>query len=167
VQLHVLLTSDAQALAAANALARALPLYSRKSAPPAPRTLTATFSTPSGPLSAEAHASLEHFAGAVRTAARLVDTPTAELHTTALVAEVQAVADAHPQTVKATIISGDDLLEHGLRALHGVGRAASRPPALAALHYTPSKPAPAGAPHLALVGKGIVYDTGGLNIKVR
>jgi hypothetical protein len=92
VQLHVLLTSDAQALAAANALARALPLYSRKSAPPAPRTLTATFSTPSGPLSAEAHASLEHFAGAVRTAARLVDTPTAELHTTALVAEVQAVA---------------------------------------------------------------------------
>ncbi len=45
--------------------------------------------------------------------------------------------------------------------IYGVGKAAQHPPALAVLSHTPS-----GATQtIAWVGKGIVYDTGGLSIK--
>lgn len=48
-----------------------------------------------------------------------------------------------------------------LLGIHGVGKAAEHPPALAVLSHTPD-----GATQtIAWVGKGIVYDTGGLSIK--
>jgi probable aminopeptidase NPEPL1 len=118
----------------------------------------------SGELSAETYAELNVLCGAVRHAAHLVDTPTCDLDTTALVGEVAAVAARHAATVKKTVISGEALREAGLNAIYGVGKAARAPPALAVLEYTPAKPA-AGATKLALVGKGIVYDTGGLSLK--
>lgn len=45
--------------------------------------------------------------------------------------------------------------------IYGVGKAAIHPPALAVLSYTPEE----ATQTIAWVGKGIVYDTGGLSIK--
>ena len=47
--------------------------------------------------------------------------------------------------------------------LYGVGKAAIHPPALAILSHTP--PGADANENIAWVGKGIVYDTGGLSIK--
>ena len=60
------------------------------------------------------------------------------------------------------IIQGEQLNEKGMGGIYGVGKAAVHKPALAVLSHTP-----AGATEtIAWVGKGIVYDTGGLSIKV-
>lgn len=59
------------------------------------------------------------------------------------------------------VIRGDELKEKGFGGIYGVGKAATSPPALAVLSYTP----PGAHATVAWVGKGIVYDTGGLSIK--
>ena len=60
------------------------------------------------------------------------------------------------------IIQGEQLNERGFGGIYGVGKAAAHEPALAVLSHLP-----AGATEtIAWVGKGIVYDTGGLSIKV-
>ena len=59
-----------------------------------------------------------------------------------------------------SVIAGDDLLTHNFPLIHAVGRASSRPPRLIDLAW--------GAefdPKVTLVGKGIAFDTGGLDIK--
>ena len=53
------------------------------------------------------------------------------------------------------------LREHGLLGIHSVGRAAVQEPALVVLDHVP----PGATDGVAWVGKGIVYDTGGLSIK--
>ena len=61
-----------------------------------------------------------------------------------------------------TIIRGEELAEKGFGGIYGVGKAALHPPALVVLSHEPK-----GATQtVAWVGKGIVYDTGGLSIKV-
>lgn len=57
--------------------------------------------------------------------------------------------------------SGDELLERNTAGLLAVGGGSDRGPAMVQLEYTPSRP----KSHLVLVGKGIVFDSGGLNIK--
>ncbi|MEQ2182348.1 putative aminopeptidase npepl1 [Goodea atripinnis] len=85
--------------------------------------------------------------------------------------EFVAVANVCPfQEIKAVgselgitpvIIRGEELKQRGFGGIYGVGKAAENPPALAVLSHTPD-----GATQtIAWVGKGIVYDTGGLSIK--
>jgi leucyl aminopeptidase len=63
--------------------------------------------------------------------------------------------------VKATVLDDAKLRELGCGGLLGVGGGSSAPPRLVELRYSP-----AGAvAHLALVGKGITFDSGGLSIK--
>ena len=57
-------------------------------------------------------------------------------------------------------IVGDDLLKQQYPTIHAVGRACSVPPRLLDLRWGDKK-----APKLTLVGKGVCFDTGGLNIK--
>jgi leucyl aminopeptidase len=52
----------------------------------------------------------------------------------------------------------------GMGALLGVAQGSDNPPALIILRYTPAEK-PAAADHLALVGKGVTFDTGGISIK--
>ena len=59
-------------------------------------------------------------------------------------------------------IRGEQLLKQGYGAIHAVGRAAQHPPALAALEYGRGG---RRRPTIALVGKGVVFDTGGLDLK--
>lgn len=59
-----------------------------------------------------------------------------------------------------TILSGEDLLHHNFPLIYAVGQGSPRPPALAEITWgSPDHP------HVTLVGKGICFDTGGLNIK--
>jgi leucyl aminopeptidase len=55
----------------------------------------------------------------------------------------------------------DAIQRMGMGGLLGVARGASRPPRFIELSYQPSP----NAPHIALVGKGITFDSGGLNLK--
>lgn len=57
-------------------------------------------------------------------------------------------------------IVGDDLLEQNYPAIHAVGRASSRAPRLIDLRW-----GDLNAPKITLVGKGVCFDTGGLDIK--
>ena len=60
------------------------------------------------------------------------------------------------------VIQGEELNEKGFGGIYGVGKAAVHKPALVVLSHTPA----AATRTVAWVGKGIVYDTGGLSIKV-
>jgi leucyl aminopeptidase len=66
---------------------------------------------------------------------------------------------------------GDDLLRTNYPAIHTVGRAAARPPVLIDLRWQPPATSlPSGVtaynlPLLCLVGKGVCFDSGGLDIK--
>lgn len=65
--------------------------------------------------------------------------------------------------VSSTVIRGEDLRVQGFGGIYGVGKAAAVAPALAVLSHTP----PGATQTIAWVGKGIVYDTGGLSIKAK
>ncbi len=90
----------------------------------------------------------------------LVNTPTEHMGPAELAAEVQALAKAHGARCRVTI--GDALLKQNFPAIHAVGRAAApeRAPRLIELNWGSPK-----HPRLTLVGKGVCFDTGGLDIK--
>ena len=68
----------------------------------------------------------------------------------------------HHLNIEPVIIQGEELKEKGFGGIYGVGKAAEHAPALAVLSHTPDT----ATESIAWVGKGIVYDTGGLSIKV-
>jgi len=88
----------------------------------------------------------------------LVNTPSNDMGPEALHAAAQRVADAHGADLNAIV--GDDLLTENYPLIHAVGRAAAEAPRI--LHLSWGDP---GAPRVALVGKGVTFDTGGLDIK--
>ena len=95
----------------------------------------------------------------IRLAGRLVDTPPCTLNTTAFVSEAEALASELGCGIE--VISGADIPERGFGGHWGVGKASEHPPALVILKHEPE----AATDTIAWVGKGIVYDTGGLSIK--
>jgi leucyl aminopeptidase len=90
----------------------------------------------------------------------LINHPAAVAHTDFMLAEVRKLGKRTGAQHRE--IRGDRLLREGYEALHAVGRAAAHPPALAALEYGR---AGRGRPSIALVGKGVVFDSGGLDLK--
>jgi leucyl aminopeptidase len=88
----------------------------------------------------------------------LVNTPAEHLGPAELGEAVAALARAHGAELRQTV--GDALLATGFPAVHAVGRAAARPPRLIELLWGDPT-----APTLALVGKGVCFDSGGLDIK--
>lgn len=89
----------------------------------------------------------------------LVNTPTADLGPAELAGEVRNLAQHHGARYEEWV--GADLLEARLPAIHAVGRAGRQSPRLARLTGN----GPAGAPHLVLIGKGVCFDSGGLDLK--
>jgi leucyl aminopeptidase len=59
-------------------------------------------------------------------------------------------------------IKGEELLQHNMHLLHSVGRASLHPPRIVTMNYNGN---PLSEEKYALIGKGVVYDTGGLNLK--
>ena len=88
----------------------------------------------------------------------LVNTPTNDMGPDALQAAAEKVARDNGADIE--IIAGDALLKHNYPLIHAVGRAAAQAPRL--VHISWGDPS---APRLALVGKGVTFDTGGLDIK--
>jgi len=89
----------------------------------------------------------------------LVNTPAEDMGPAALEAECEALAKAH--SAKLSVTKGD-ALEQGFPMVHAVGRAAARHHAPRLMHLTWGKE---GDPVLALVGKGVCFDSGGLDVK--
>ena len=97
-------------------------------------------------------------AAAIASTRDLVNTPAEHMGPAELAEAVRLVARQHGARFKQTV--GDDLLKAGFPAIHAVGRAAARAPRLIELNW--------GAPRhplVTLVGKGVCFDSGGLNIK--
>ena len=88
----------------------------------------------------------------------LVNTPTEDLGPAELAAEVKSLAEAHRVEFREWV--GDDLLEHNFPTIHAVGRASHRAPRLAELTAGEAK-----HPHVVIIGKGVCFDTGGLDLK--
>lgn len=88
----------------------------------------------------------------------LVNTPASDMGPDELEAAIRGVGEAFGAEVKTTL--GDALLEANYPAVHVVGRASSRRPRLIDLTWGDAE-----APRLTLVGKGVCFDTGGLDIK--
>ncbi|HZU17988.1 MAG TPA: M17 family peptidase N-terminal domain-containing protein, partial [Candidatus Dormibacteraeota bacterium] len=69
---------------------------------------------------------------------------------------------ARRHDLEVEVLGPSELEAGGYRLLLAVGAASTRPPYLVRLHH----PGPVGGgPHLALVGKGITFDSGGLSLK--
>ena len=97
-------------------------------------------------------------AEAITLVRNLVNTPSEDMGPEELAQAAQRVARAHGASFKQTV--GDALLRRGFPAVHAVGRAAARAPRLIELNWGKPK-----HPRLTLVGKGVCFDSGGLDIK--
>jgi len=120
-----------------------------RSASPAP-----TLSLPDGADAAE----IERLVEAATIARDLINTPANDLGPDAFEAAIRDFAAARQMAV--TVTAGDDLLAANFPLIHAVGRAAAEPPRLMDLSW--GNPA---HPKVTLVGKGVTFDTGGLDIK--
>lgn len=97
-------------------------------------------------------------AAAIASTRDLVNTPAEHMGPAELAEAVRLVARQHGARFKQTV--GDALLKAGFPAIHAVGRAATRAPRLIELNWGSPK-----HPLVTLVGKGVCFDSGGLNIK--
>ncbi len=88
----------------------------------------------------------------------LINTPASDMGPAELEDAARALAARHGATVN--VISGYELLRQNFPMIHAVGRASPRAPRLIDLTW-----GPLDAPKITLVGKGITFDTGGLDIK--
>ena len=101
--------------------------------------------------------SLTAIAAGLYLARDLINTPANDLGPAELADAATALADEFGAAVKIT--DGDDLAR-GFPLIHAVGDSSERRPRLIDLTW-----GQAGAPKVTLVGKGVVFDTGGLDIK--
>ncbi len=87
----------------------------------------------------------------------LINTPASDMGPEDLEQAIRDLASAHGAGL--SVITGDDLIEQNFPMVHAVGRAADHEPRLIDLRWGGE------GPKLTLVGKGVCFDTGGLNIK--
>lgn len=87
----------------------------------------------------------------------LINTPASDMGPAELEQAARSLAARHGARI--TVITGDDLLTRNFPMIHAVGRASPRAPRLIDMAWGDAGPA------LTLVGKGVCFDTGGLNIK--
>jgi leucyl aminopeptidase len=88
-----------------------------------------------------------------------VNTPANDLVPSAFAAEIESAARGTGVTFE--LLDTDELTRLGCGGILGVGQGSTSPPCLVKLTWRPAEPVGS----VALVGKGITYDTGGLNIK--
>ena len=88
----------------------------------------------------------------------LVNTPTSDMGPDELEEAARTLGAAHGAEI--SVIHGDDLLARNFPMIHAVGRASTGAPRLIDMTWGPND-----APKVTLVGKGVCFDTGGLDIK--
>ena len=100
---------------------------------------------------------ITHLAQAAFLARDLINTPANDMGPAAMETAARAIATAGKAKVK--VIKGT-ALQRGFPMIHAVGRAASEEPRLIDISWGPKS-----APKVTLIGKGVTFDTGGLDIK--
>jgi leucyl aminopeptidase len=90
-----------------------------------------------------------------------INTPASDFGPAELAAAARGIAERHGGRYREWV--GDDLLKANFPAIHAVGRASERAPRLVELKWTP--PGAPSLPRVVLVGKGVCFDSGGLDIK--
>jgi leucyl aminopeptidase len=116
-----------------------------------------TFATLAWPERADREA-VERTATATYLVRDLINTPANDMGPAELAAAAEALGAEFDAKVK--VIVGDDLLKKNYPAIHAVGRASTRAPRLIDLTWGDKD-----APQVTLVGKGVCFDTGGLDLK--
>jgi leucyl aminopeptidase len=103
-----------------------------------------------------------HIASACALAREMIDTPAADMGPLQIETIAREIAAASGASL--SVITGDALLEENYPAVHAVGRAAAphRAPRVIEIGWNLDR---ADLPLVALVGKGVVFDSGGLDIK--
>jgi leucyl aminopeptidase len=102
--------------------------------------------------------SAARIAAAMANGRDLINRPANDLTTVALAEAALALAARFK--AKSEVIVGDELLKENFPLVHAVGRAGPNPPRLVSFVWGKAK-----HPKVTLVGKGVVFDTGGLDIK--
>jgi leucyl aminopeptidase len=125
--------------------------YKQKRGDPAPRLVV--------PAGADAE-EVRHVAHACALARDMVNTPASDMGPRQLASIAHEIAEQYGAAF--SVIEGDALIEANYPAVHAVGRAAvpERAPRMIELAW-----GEAAHPLIAIVGKGVVFDTGGLDIK--
>ncbi len=88
----------------------------------------------------------------------LINTPSNDLGPEAFETEIRRFAETNRMTIR--VVVGDDLLSENLPMIHAVGRASAEAPRLVDLQW-----GRLDAPKVTLVGKGVTFDSGGLDLK--
>lgn len=103
-------------------------------------------------------AAVENLAASIGLVRDLINTPAADMGPAELAEATNTVAAEFGATVRIT--EGDALLEGNFPMIHAVGRASSRAPRLIEMEWGEAR-----HPRVAVIGKGVVFDTGGLDLK--
>ena len=98
-------------------------------------------------------------ATAIHTVRDLVNMPPSDLYPATLADAAIELADGLP--VDVTVLDEAALADGGFGGILGIGQGSTRGPRLVKVAYSPA----GAAYHLALVGKGITFDTGGISLK--
>lgn len=115
---------------------------------------SAQLQPPSGADEAYVH----HTVAAATLVRDLINTPAGDMGPGQIEAAAQILADTHAANLR--VIRGEDLLTQGYPLIHAVGRASDQAPRLIDLTWGQGD-----HPKVTLVGKGVCFDTGGLDIK--
>lgn len=161
----IIVCETADVFASGCAVARAFPLYSRKTDDKnsaREKLVNVEFICVDGigKLTQEDFQVLNDAAKGIQLTQRITDTPCNEMHTDQFIEEIKTVGNSLGLK-SPLVIQGEELREKGFGGIYGVGKAAVHKPALVVLSHTPE----GATKTIAWVGKGIVYDTGGLSIK--
>ena len=140
--------------------------YKKDAKDDAPGTVTVLSGIARKDAATEAFELAQVLAGAVAATRDWVNTPPGDLRPPAFADAVAAAAREASKgrgraTVKVTVHDEAKLAELGCGGILGVGGGSDAPPRLVELTYSPR----GARTHLALVGKGITFDSGGLSIK--
>lgn len=123
--------------------------------------LTVVAGTANATAATAAIARAEATAGAAALARELANTPPSHLTARDMAALATTLAAQHGLGIE--VFDGDRLRQLGCGGILGVNAGSTEPPRMVKLTYTP-RGARKGA-HVALVGKGVTYDSGGLSLK--
>ncbi len=99
---------------------------------------------------------------ALRWGRDVINTPASDFGPPELLSELQRLAHRHGGSYRQW--QAGELLSGNFPAVHAVGRAATAAPGLGELRWSP-RPGDAALPRLALIGKGVCFDSGGLDLK--
>ena len=97
-------------------------------------------------------------AGAISLVRDLINTPAEDMGPSQLASEARKLGKRFKADVK--VITGDALLRQKFPTIHAVGRASDDPPRLIDLRWGKQSD-----PRVSIVGKGVCFDTGGLDLK--